>query len=130
MSDADSPEVAGSASTSPPVIHLSELLGQPVIARSGDSIGKVEDVVLDKLSNNIMFAVVSFGGFLGIGEKYHPIPWTALDYEPNEDAYVISYTKDQLKAAPADTIEELIRDDGITYRNKTYDYYGVTAYWH
>lgn len=114
--------------------HTSAIRGKKVIGTtvkdpSGNSIGKVEDVVLDKLSNNIMFAVISFGGFLGIGEKYHPIPWGALDYDAEQDAYVVSYTKDQLKAAPADTIEELTREDGVPYRDRTYEYYGVTRYW-
>ena len=110
-------------------IRGKKVLGTTVKDRNGQVIGEVEDVVLDKMSNNIMFAVISFGGFLGIGEKYHPIPWSALDYEPNEDAYVINYSADQLKAAPYDTIEELTRENGVPYRDKTYDYYGVARDW-
>src|ERR1700761_2598620 len=114
--------------------HTSAIRGKKVIGTTvkdpaGQTIGEVEDVVLDKSSNNIMFAVISFGGFLGIGEKYHPIPWAALDYVPNEDAYMVKYTKDQLKAAPYDTIEELTRDNGVSYRDRSYDYYGVARYW-
>jgi hypothetical protein len=74
--------------------------------------------------------VVGFDGFLGIGEKYHPIPWSSLNYLPNEDAYVVNYTKEQLKAAPADTIDELTKNDGHTYRDQAFDYYGVSPYWH
>jgi sporulation protein YlmC with PRC-barrel domain len=114
--------------------HTSAIRGKKVIGttvknKAGETIGEVEDVVLDKMSNKIMFAVISFGGFLGIGEKYHPIPWAALDYVPNEDAYVVNYTKNQLEAAPYDTIEELTRDNGVTYRNRTYDYYGIARDW-
>jgi uncharacterized protein YrrD len=114
--------------------HTSAIRGKKVIGTTvkdpaGNTIGTVEDVVLDKMSNNIMFAVLSFGGFLGIGEKYHPIPWSALNYVPNEDAYVVKYTEDQLKAAPADTIEELTKDNGIPYRDRVYDYYGAARYW-
>jgi len=68
---------------------------------SGKKIGQVEDVVLDKLSNNIMFAIVSFGGFLGISEKYHPVPWSSLKYDRNRDSYIVDFTKEQLEAAPA-----------------------------
>jgi len=110
-------------------IRGTKVIGTTVKDMSGRSIGEVKDVVLDKTSNNIMFAVVSFGGFLGIGEKYHPIPWGALSYMPDQDAYVVNYTEDQLKAAPYNTIEELTREDGIPYRDQTYNYYGVARYW-
>jgi len=110
-------------------IRSKKVVGTTVKSASGDKIGHIEDIVLDKASNNIMFAVVSFGGFLGIGEKFHPIPWTALNYVPDQDAYVVNYTKDQLAAAPADSIEELTRDDGQIYREKSYDYYGQARYW-
>ena len=68
---------------------------------------------------------MSFGGVLGIGEKFHPVPWAALDYNEGENAYVINLTKDQLKAAPADSLEELIRNDGAAYRDRAFDYYKV-----
>jgi hypothetical protein len=54
-------------------IRTNKVIGTTVRNAAGESIGKVEDVVLDKQSNNIMFAVVGFGGFLGMGEKYHPV---------------------------------------------------------
>jgi sporulation protein YlmC with PRC-barrel domain len=110
-------------------IRSKKVVGTTVKDPAGQTIGHIEDIVLDKQSNNIMFAVVSFRGFLGIGEKFHPIPWGALNYEPNEDAYVVKYTKDQLKAAPFDTIEELTKDNGLVYRDRSFDYYGATRYW-
>ena len=110
-------------------IRAKKVMGTTVKDPAGTSIGHIEDVVLDKQSNEIMFAVVSFGGFLGIGEKFHPIPWTALNYAPNEDAYVVNYTKEQLEAAPSDSISELIRDNGAAYRGKSYDYYGIDRTW-
>lgn len=110
-------------------IRAKQVLGTKVTDTAGNKIGQVEDVILDKESNNILFAVVSFGGFLGMGEKYHPIPWAALDYEPAEGAYVVSVTKEQLEAAPSGSIEELTRDDGMQFRDRTYDYYKVQRYW-
>ena len=118
-----------SASGHTSAIRAKKVLGTAVKDQTGTKIGHIEDVVLDKQSNDIMFAVVSFGGFLGIGEKFHPIPWASLDYVPNEDAYVVNFSKDQLKAAPAEDIGELLRDDGRIYHDKTYDYYGVARYW-
>jgi sporulation protein YlmC with PRC-barrel domain len=106
-------------------IRASKVIGTTVKDSSGERIGEVEDVVLDKQSNNILFGVVSAGGVLGIGEKYHPVPWAALDYDQTEDAYIINLTKDQLKAAPADSLEELTRNDGQAYRDRAFDYYKV-----
>ncbi len=110
-------------------IRAKKVIGTAVKDRSGDKIGVIEDVVLDKLSNNIMFAVVSFGGFLGIGERYHPLPWRSLLYVENEDAYVVDFTKQQLKDAPSDTLAELTKNDGSAFRDRAYDYYNVPYYW-
>lgn len=110
-------------------IRAKTVLGTSVRDTSGNKLGEVEDVILDKHSNSILFAVVSFGGLLGMGEKYHPIPWAALDYDEREGAYVVNYTKEQLQAAPAGSIDELTRDDGLQFRNSTYDYYKVPRYW-
>ena len=106
-------------------IRASKVIGTTVKDSSGERIGEVEDMVLDKQSNKILFGVVSAGGVLGIGEKYHPVPWAALDYDKSEDAYVINLTKDQLKAAPADTLDELTRNDGQAYLDRAFDYYKV-----
>src|SRR5689334_24689352 len=99
-------------------ILASRVTGTKVRDASGSNLGEVKDIVLDKTSNNIMFAVVSFGGFLGMGEKYHALPWAELDYDPDSEAYIVSWTKEQLQAAPSDSIEELTRDDGMHYRNR------------
>ncbi len=110
-------------------ICAKRVIGTTVKDSAGEKIGEIEDVVLDKLSNNIMFGVVSFGGVLGIGEKYHPVPWSALDYDKDEGAYIVNMTKEQLKSAPVDSIEELTRNDGIAYRDRAYDYYQAPRYW-
>jgi len=106
-------------------IRASKVIGTTVKDSAGERLGKVEDVVLDKQSNSILFGVMSFGGVLGMGEKYHPVPWAALDYDKDANAYVINLTKEQLKAAPADSLEELTRDDGAAYRDRAFDYYKV-----
>ena len=110
-------------------IRAKKVIGTNVKDKAGNKIGEVEDVVLDKQSNNIMFAVVSFGGFLGMAEKYHPLPWAALDYDESENAYTVPYTKDQLSAAPAGSVSELVRDDGVPVRELTYKYYKTPRYW-
>ena len=110
-------------------IRAKKVIGTDIHDAAGKKIGEVEDVMLDKLSNNIMFAVVSFGGFLGIAEKYHPIPWSSLKYDKSKDSYVGEFSKAQLEAAPAGSIEELTRNDGLDFRNQAFDYYKAPRYW-
>jgi sporulation protein YlmC with PRC-barrel domain len=110
-------------------IRAKKVIGTDVKDTSGAKIGQIEDVVLDKQSNNIMFAVVGFGGFLGMSEKYHPLPWESLNYDEDESAYVVNYTRAQLEAAPTGSIDELTRNDGRQFRDRTYEYYKAPRYW-
>ena len=110
-------------------IPATKVVGTSVYNTSGDKIGHIEDVMLDKTENAIMFAVVGFGGFLGIGEKYHAIPWASLDYVKDKDGYVVPYTKEQLKDAPAHDLSELTANDGYAARDAAYDYYKAPRYW-
>jgi sporulation protein YlmC with PRC-barrel domain len=110
-------------------IRAKKVLGTNVKDTSGRKIGEIEDVMLDKQSNSIMFAVIGFGGFLGMAEKYHPIPWSSLNYDDGEGAYVVSFTREQLEAAPAGSIDELTRNDGMQFRDRAYDYYKAPRYW-
>jgi sporulation protein YlmC with PRC-barrel domain len=117
------------ASAHTSAIRAKKVLGTSVKDRSGQKIGEVEDIMLDKRSNNVMYAVVGFGGFLGMGEKYHPVPWSTLDYDEGAGGYVVGFTKEQLTAAPADSLDALTRDDGTAYRDRVYDYYKAPRYW-
>lgn len=111
------------------MICASKVIGTNVKDPAGQKIGEIEDVVLDKRSNSIVFAIVGFGGLLGMAEKYHPIPWASLTYDSDENAYVVSYTKEQLQAAPAGSLEELTRQGDLSMRDRTYAYYKADPYW-
>lgn len=110
-------------------IQASRVIGTDVYNTAGDSIGTIEDVMLDKTSNGIMFAVIGFGGFLGIGEKYHAVPWSTLDYDSDRGGYVVPFTKEQLHAAPSYSIEDLTSGDGSAARDASFEYYKVDKYW-
>lgn len=111
-------------------IRASRAIGTNVKDNTGNVIGKVEDLILDKTTNTIMFAAIGFGGVLGMGEKFHPVPWATLDFDKDENAYIVPFTKDELEAAPADTLQELTRDDGTFMRDRAFDYYKAEPYWH
>ncbi|MCB1510167.1 MAG: PRC-barrel domain-containing protein [Hyphomicrobiaceae bacterium] len=110
-------------------IRSSRVVGTGVYNRAGDKIGEIEDVVLDKMSNRIHFAVVGFGGFLGVGEKFHPVPWSLLDYQERQGGYVVPFSREQLEAAPAHSISDLTKDDAKSFRSSAYSYYGVQPDW-
>ena len=113
----------------PPAFPASKVIGTSVYNTAGKSIGSIEDVMLDKTSNGIMFAVIGFGGFLGIGEKFHAVPWSVLDYDPDVGGYVVPLSEDQLRAAPAYSIKELTGNDGQAARDASFNYYKVDPYW-
>jgi sporulation protein YlmC with PRC-barrel domain len=110
-------------------IRAKTVIGTSVKDPTGEKIGEIEDIVLDKLSNHIVFAIVGFGGFLGMGEKYHPIPWSSLKYDEREGGYIVNFSKEQLKAAPADSIDALVAGNAVAYRDRSYDYYKAPHYW-
>jgi len=108
-------------------ILASKVKGTNIYNLAGDKIGHVEDVVLDKQSASIMFAALGFGGVLGMGEKFFPVPWSMLDYNPDKGGYVVPLSKDVLERAPTYRLEDLTKNDGefSQIRAKSYDYYKV-----
>jgi sporulation protein YlmC with PRC-barrel domain len=112
-------------------ILASRVKGTAVYNGSGDKIGTVEDVVLDKLSNRIMFAALGFGGMLGMGEKYYPVPWSLLNYDEDKGGYVVPLEKDRLEGAPSYDLKDLTKHDGSLgdIREQTYSYYNVNRDW-
>jgi sporulation protein YlmC with PRC-barrel domain len=110
-------------------ILASKVKGTAVYNTKGEKVGTVEDVVLDKCSNNIMFAVLGSGGVLGVGEKYRPIPWSVLDYDAKTGGYIVPLDRDRLDKAPAYRMEDLTMHDGAAVRNETFSYYKVPAFW-
>ena len=74
--------------------------GTAVLNRDGVKIGTIERVMIDKLSGQVQYAVLSSGGFLGIGETYHPLPWSLLTYDPSQGGYVVDLDRSGLKSAP------------------------------
>ena len=87
------------------VISASKVTGTNVYNTDGDHLGEIYDVMLDKRSGKIAYAVMSFGGFLG--ERYHALPWSTLKYDTRQGGYVVGLTIDQLKEAPTYAADEL-----------------------
>lgn len=116
------------------LILASKVNATPVFNTDGNRVGHIEDVAIGKSDGKVAYAILSFGGFLGIGEKFHPLPWSMLTYDTNENGYVIPLNKEALQAAPAYSKDELadIGDSDAKYRERIYGYYGAygaTPYW-
>ncbi|MEO8560332.1 MAG: PRC-barrel domain-containing protein, partial [Rhodospirillales bacterium] len=82
------------------LISADRVEGTAVYNRKGEKLGSIENVMIDKYSGHVAYAIMSFGGFLGIGDKQHPLPWSVLDYVPDQGGYVVDLDRDQLMKAP------------------------------
>src|SRR3954454_13823399 len=82
------------------LIGSDKVEGTPVYRSNGDEVGQIERVMIDKLSGKVAYAVMSFGGFLGMGDNYYPLPWSVLTYNPDLDGYEVNLSEQQLKNAP------------------------------
>jgi hypothetical protein len=82
------------------LIGSDKVEGTAVYGPDQRKIGTVQRVMIDKISGKVAYAVVSFGGFLGMGEDYYPMPWAKLDYDTSLGGYRVDITEDQLKGAP------------------------------
>ena len=77
--------------------------GTPVRRANGEKIGTVQRLMIDKVSGSVAYAVLSFGGFLGMGQKHAPVPWARLKYEPTLGAYHLELSDEELRGAPSTT---------------------------
>ncbi len=102
------------------LISADKVQGTAVYDSSGDKIGSIHDVMLNKKSGKVAYAVMSFGGFLGIGEKYHPLPWDALDYDTSLNGYSVGMAGEGFREAPSYDSKELATD---RWNDTTDDYY-------
>lgn len=107
------------------LIGSDKVEGTAVYRADGTKIGRIERVMIEKVSGEVAYAVMSFGGFMGIGEDYYPLPWSALTYNPELDGYEVNVSEEQLKGAPHFTQHETW-DWSSPERTRTLDdYYGT-----
>jgi sporulation protein YlmC with PRC-barrel domain len=111
------------------LISSEKVEGTNVYNRTGDTLGSIHDLMIDKTSGHVVYAIMSFGGFLGMGNQYHPLPWSVLKYDTNMGGYVVNLDKQQLKGGPAYDADAEPDWRDRTYENKIHDYYGVGPYW-
>jgi hypothetical protein len=104
--------------------------GTNVYRSNGDKVGHIERIMIDKISGKAAYAVMNFGGFLGMGEDSYPLPWSVLTYNTSLGGYEVNVTDAQLKGAPKYARDDEWWDDGDRNRDAAiYGYWGVPPYW-
>jgi sporulation protein YlmC with PRC-barrel domain len=111
------------------LISAGKVQGTSVYDTSGQRLGEVHDVMIDKMSGKVAYAIMSFGGFLGIGERYHPLPWNTLKYDTRQGGYVVGLTLQQLEGAPTYAGAELPAWGDRSYEEEIHAHYGARPYW-
>jgi hypothetical protein len=105
------------------LISADKVVGTTVFNRMGDNLGSVYGLMLNKLNGRVAYAIMSFGGFLGMGESYHPLPWRVLSYDPKMGGYVVDLDRSRLEKAPSYTRAN--EPDWTTYPASINAYYAI-----
>lgn len=118
----------GAVRTSPhdKLILASRVEETPVFNEAGERIGHIEDLSIDRVSGKVVYAIMSFGGFLGIGRRFHPLPWSMLEFKPSQGGYIVPIDTSKLADAPHYDADELRALGGPNYEgyNRIVEYYG------
>lgn len=119
---------AARENTAGSTISAERVEGTDVYNAQGEHLGHIEDIILDKVSGKVVYAVMAFGGFLGIGEKYHPLPWSLLKYDDGKEGYIVPLDRSKLENAPTYSRDEL-RFGERQWDQSVYSYYNTPPYW-
>ncbi|MFT0892455.1 PRC-barrel domain-containing protein [Pseudochelatococcus sp. G4_1912] len=119
----------GRLDTTGTLIGADKVAGTTVYNAEGENLGSIHDLMIDKQTGRVAYAVMSFGGFLGMGSDYHPLPWSTLTYDTNMGGYVVHLTREQLEGGPTFSEDEDPHWGDRDYEKRVHDYYGSGPYW-
>ena len=106
------------------VISSDKVEGTTVYNSAGEKLGSVDDLMIDKVSGQIRYAMLEFGGFLGMGTDRYPLPWNMLKYDTEKEGYVVPLDKAKLEKAPR-YAETEVPEYTTDYGKRVYNYYGA-----
>ncbi len=96
---------------------------------NGERIGHIERLMIDKVTGRVSYAILSFGGFLGMGTNLLPLPWARLTYNPRFEAYELDIDDDELRRAPSFRADKDFDWGNRSQEAELHRYYGIPPYW-
>ena len=111
------------------VVSASKIIGEAVINRQKEDLGKVHDLVIDTERGSVAYLVLSFGGFMGMGNKLFAIPWQAFEFSKSEYKLVLNVDKEKLKKAPGFDPENIPDFADLSWGETVHTYYGFRTAW-
>ena len=111
------------------LMSVETLSGNKVCNQKGDDLGEIKDIMLDTRSGKVGYAVLSFGGFLGMGEKLFAVPWNALVLDTEKKRFVLDVEKDRLQQAPGFDKDKWPNMADKSWAKDIHSYYGTKPYW-
>jgi sporulation protein YlmC with PRC-barrel domain len=113
----------------PNLLSATTMLGDNVLNAEGENLGEIEEFMIDLDDGRVAYAVLSFGGFLGLGDKLFAIPWEALIVDTDQEAFVLDIEKEELENAPGFDKDHWPQAPENDWLVEVYTYYGYEPYW-
>lgn len=112
------------------VVTASKIIGESVVNRHNEDLGKIHELVIDAKEGHVAYAVLASGGFLGMGNRLFAMPWNAFEFASTEHKLILDVDKDKLKAAPGFDKDSKWPDFADkTWGTSIHEYYGYSPYW-
>jgi len=113
----------------PRVLSASTLKNEKVVNAAGETLGKIEDYMIDIESGRVAYCVLSFGGFLGMGDKLFAVPWNAMTLDTENKCFILNADKERLKNAPGFDKDNWPDMTDLEWGTRVYTFYNVRPYW-
>lgn len=110
-------------------VKASSIIGTDVVNTKGENLGDIKEVVIDPATGKVAYAVVSFGGFLSMGEKLFAIPFSSFKYDHAENEYVLDTSKERLESAPGFDADHWPKMSDEKWNRDVHKYYERPLYW-
>jgi hypothetical protein len=111
------------------LIASDKVEGTAVYNRQGEKLGSIHTLMIDKISGKVAYAVMSFGGFMGIGDRYHPLPWSVLTYDTGKGGYTVDLDRSTLEGAPTYASGETPDWGDRRWGEQLHEHYRARPYW-
>ncbi len=111
-------------------VSASTIIGESVVNRQNENLGKIHELVIDAREGRLAYAVLSFGGFMGMGTKLFAMPWKAFEFSSTEQKLILNVDKEKLETAPGFEKDSKWPDFADrTWGSGIHNYYGYEPYW-